>query len=46
MMVIGTIICCGFPVPLLRLFDATDEMIQIGVMDMRMLRVQAFPIVG
>lgn len=37
MMMVGTIICCGFPVPLLRLFNATDEMIQIGVTGMRML---------
>lgn len=37
MMVVGTIVCCGFPVPLLRLFHATDEMIQIGVIGMRML---------
>ena len=37
MMVVGTIICCGFPVPLLRLFNATDEMVAIGVVGMRML---------
>ena len=37
MMAIGTIVCCGFPAQLLRLFNATDEMIEIGVVGMRML---------
>lgn len=37
MMAVGTIVCCGFPAQLLRLFHATDEMIEIGVVGMRML---------
>ena len=37
MMAVGTIVCCGFPEQLLRLFNATDEMIEIGVVGMRML---------
>lgn len=37
MMAVGTIACCGFPEQLLRLFNATDEMIEIGVVGMRML---------
>ena len=37
MMIIGTIVCCGFPEQLLHLFNATDEMIEIGVVGMRML---------
>lgn len=37
MMAVGTVVCCGFPAQLLRLFNATDEMIEIGVVGMRML---------
>ena len=37
MMAVGTIVCGGFPEQLLRLFNATDEMIEIGVVGMRML---------
>ena len=39
MMAIGTVVCCGFPAQLLRLFNATEEMIAIGVVGMRMLCV-------
>lgn len=37
MMIVGTIVCCGFPEPLLRLFNATDEMVSIGIIGMRTL---------
>ena len=37
MMAVGTVVCCGFPAQLLRLFNATDKMIEIGVVGMRML---------
>ncbi|MDO4650372.1 MAG: MATE family efflux transporter [Eubacteriales bacterium] len=37
MMIIGTVFCVGFPEMFLRMFHATDEMINIGIWGMRML---------
>lgn len=37
LMIFGTILCFGFPEMFLRMFNATDEMIGIGVWGMRML---------
>lgn len=37
LMTIGTVLCVGFPEVFLRLFNATDEMIEIGVWGMQML---------
>lgn len=37
LMGIGTIACVGFPEVFLRMFNATDEMIEIGILGMRML---------
>lgn len=37
LMAIGTVLCVGFPEVFLRLFNATDEMIEIGVWGMQML---------
>lgn len=36
-MTIGTVLCVGFPEMFLRMFNATDEMIGIGIWGMRML---------
>lgn len=36
-MAVGTVFCVGFPEMFLRLFNATDEMIEIGIWGMRML---------
>lgn len=36
-MILGTILCVGFPEFFLRLFNATDDMIEVGVWGMRML---------
>ncbi len=36
-MAVGTVFCVGFPEMFLRMFNATDEMIQIGIWGMRML---------
>ena len=36
-MAVGTVFCVGFPEMFLRLFNATDEMIGIGIWGMRML---------
>ena len=36
-MAVGTVICVGFPEIFLRMFNATDEMIEIGIWGMRML---------
>jgi len=37
LMAIGTMLCVGFPEVFLQLFNATDEMIEIGVWGMQML---------
>lgn len=37
MMAVGTVFCVGFPQWFLRMFNATDEMIEIGIWGMRML---------
>lgn len=37
LMAIGTVLCVGFPEVFLRMFNATEEMIEIGVWGMRML---------
>ena len=37
LMSIGTIVCVGFPEVFLKMFNATDEMIGIGIWGMRML---------
>lgn len=37
LMAVGTVFCVGFPEMFLRMFNATDEMIAIGVWGMRML---------
>lgn len=37
LMAVGTVLCVGFPEVFLRMFNATDDMIAIGVWGMRML---------
>ena len=45
LMSVGTVICCGFPGWIMRIFNATDEMMGIGIAAMRTLSV-LFPAVA